>query len=146
VRRGVRPWTTILFLSSALLISYPFWFEYLLGNMEICIFLILAFAIIAFLRERWALSATLIGVAASMKLFPFVYLALFLSRRRYKAFAWGIATAIVTNIVSLWLVCPSLPAAYRGIRSGLATFQRVHMLSYLPLSTAFDLAPAKRIP
>ena len=138
VRRGVHPWTTILFLSSALLISYPFWFEYRLGNMEVCIFLILAFAIIAFWRERLILSATLIGVAASMKLFPFVYLALFLSRRRYKAFAWGIATAIITNIVSLWLVCPSLPIAYRGINSGLAAFQRLYMLTYLPIETGFD--------
>ncbi len=138
VRRGVHPWTTILFLSSALLISYPFWFEYLLGNMEICIFLIVAFGIIAFLRGHLVLSATLIGIAASMKAFPFVYLALFLSRRRYKAFAWGIATAVIANIVSLWLVCPSLPVAYRGIRSGLATFQRVHMLMYLPYQTAFD--------
>ena len=138
VRRGVHPWTIVFFLSSAFLFSYPFWFEYLLGNMEICIFLIVAFAIIAFLRGRLILSATLIGVAASMKLFPFVYLALFLSRRRYKAFAWGIATAIITNIVSLWLVCPSLPIAYRGIRAGLAAFQRHYMLSYLPIETSFD--------
>jgi hypothetical protein len=138
VRRGVHPWTIVLFLSSALLFSYPFWFEYLLGNMEVCIFLIVAFAIIAFMRGHMILSATLIGVAASMKLFPFVYLALFLSRRRYKAFAWGIATAVITNIVSLWLVCPSLPIAYRGVHAGLAAFELQYILPFLPMETGFD--------
>ena len=138
VRRGIGPGTTLLFLSSAAFFSYPFWFEYLLGNMEICIFLIVAFGIVAFLRQHFVLAATLIGVAASMKIFPFVYFALFLSRRKYKELALGVFAAAVTTLASLWLVCPSLPIAYRGVRSGLAAFQRLYILQFLPVETGFD--------
>ena len=138
VRMGVRPAAAALFLASTLLFSYPFWFEYLLGNIEICIFLIVAFAILAFLRGYLYLAAALIGLAASMKIFPFVYLALFLSRRSYRQFAFGILVAIISNVFSLWLVCPSIPVAYRGIQAGLESFRSLYMLRYLPIETGFD--------
>jgi hypothetical protein len=138
VQRGTRPWTTFLFLTSALLFSCPFWFEYLLGNLEICIFLIVAFGILAFLRRHFVLAAMLIGVAASMKIFPFVYFALFLSYRKYRELALGIFTVAVTSLVSLWLICPSLSIAVRGIWAGLAGFQTVYVLQYRPIETGFD--------
>jgi hypothetical protein len=106
--------------------------------MEICIFLIVAFGILAFLRRHFVLSATLIGVAASMKIFPFVYFALFLSRRKYKELALGVLAYAVTTLASMWLVCPSLPIAYRGVRSGLSAFQYLYILPYLPVETGFD--------
>jgi hypothetical protein len=138
VRRGVTRWKTALFLGSVLCVSYPFWFEYLLGNMEICIFLLVAFGLLAFWRGQLAVSATLIGVAASMKIFPFVFLALFLSRRKYREFALGIVVAAVVNVVALWAVCPSLGVSYRGIEAGLAAFRVRYMLRYLPVETGFD--------
>jgi hypothetical protein len=138
VQRGIAPRIATLFIGSALCFSYPFWFEYLLGNVEVCIFLIVAFGIVAFLRGQLVLSATLIGIAASMKIFPFVYLALFLSRRKYREFGLGIAVAAVMNVFSLWMVCPSLPVAYRGIEAGLAMFRTKYMLRYLPVETGFD--------
>jgi hypothetical protein len=138
VRRGVDPGTILFFLSSAAVCSYPFWFEYLLGNMEICIFLIVAFGILAFLRGHFVMSATLIGIAASMKIFPFVYFALFLSRRKYRELALGIFATAVTTVASLWLMCPSLQIAFRGVRSGLAAFQHMYILQFLPIETGFD--------
>jgi hypothetical protein len=138
VRRRVKRWVVFVFLISAALLSYPLWFEYLLGNMEICLFLIVAFGVIAFVREHFALSATLIGVASSMKIFPFVYLALFLSRRRYKDLALGLAAAAIVSIASMWLICPSLSIAYRGILSGLAAFKRAYVLQYIGIETGFD--------
>jgi hypothetical protein len=138
VRRGIDPGTILFFLSSAAVCSYPFWFEYLLGNMEICIFLIVAFGILAFLRGHFVMSATLIGIAASMKIFPFVYFALFLSRRKYRELALGIFATAVTTVASLWLMCPSLQIAFRGVRSGLAAFQHMYILQFLPIETGFD--------
>ena len=138
VQRGIEPVTSALFLLSALVFSYPFWFEYLLGNMEICIFLIIAFGVLSFLMEYFYLAAALIGLAASMKIFPFVYLALFLSRRQYRQFAFGILVAVISNLFSLWLVCPSLPISYRGIQAGLLAFRKLYMLRYLPIETGFD--------
>lgn len=138
VRRGVSTAMTALFLGTVLCVSYPFWFEYMLGNMEICIFLMVAFGVLAFLRGRLALAAVLIGVAGSMKIFPLVYLALFLSRRRYREFALGLMVAAAMNVFALWMVCPSLPVAYRGIQAGLEQFRLRYMLPYLPVETGFD--------
>jgi hypothetical protein len=138
VRLGISPVITLLFLTSTLVFSFPFWFEYLLGNMEVCIFVLVVFALLAFLHDRFYLSALIIGIAASMKLFPLVYFALLLSRRKYRQFAFGVATAIVMNIVSLWVVCPSLRVAYAGIKSGLAAFRSNYTLRFNPMETGFD--------
>lgn len=138
VRRGVSPALASVFLGSVALFSYPFWFEYLLGNMEICVFLIVAFAVLAFLRGYLYVAATLIGLAASMKIFPFVYLGLFLSRRQYRQAAFAVLVAIASNLVSLWVVCPSLSVAYRGINHNLDVFRQAYMLHFRPTETGFD--------
>jgi hypothetical protein len=138
VRRGARPWAAFLFLFAAGVLSYPFWFEFLLGNMEICVFLIVAFAVVALLRERFTLFATLIGVAASIKIFPFVYLALLLPRKKYKELAIGIAAAAVTTLAALRFESPSLPAAIHGTLAGLAEFKRYYILHFIPIETGFD--------
>lgn len=135
---GLRTSTVWWFLGSALLFSYPFWFEYVLGNTEVCIFLIVAAGILAFLRERLYLFAAFIGIAASMKIYPAIYLALLLSRKRYREFGFGVLVAAVMNVVSLWLVCPSLPIAYRGVERGLNTFRQIYVLRYRPMETGFD--------
>jgi hypothetical protein len=136
--RGLRSSTTAFFLGSLLLLSYPLWFEYTLANMEICIFLIVAFGLLAYLRGHLLLAAVLIGIAGSMKIFPLVYLALFLSRKKYREFALGILVAIVVNLAALWAVCPSLAQSYRGIQNGLAAFRLTYMLPFLPMETSFD--------
>lgn len=138
VERGVRASVTWCFLGSALLFSYPFWFEYVLGNTEVCIFLLVAAGILALLRDRLYLFAGLIGMAASMKIYPFIYLGLLISRRRYREFGFGVLVAALMNVVSMWLVCPSLPVAYRGITAGLNKFRHIYVLRYRPMETGFD--------
>jgi hypothetical protein len=117
VAKGISKATASLFVASALLFSYPFWFEYLLGNIEICVFLITAVGILAWLRGNLYLAAALIGAAGSMKIFPFVYLGLFLSRKQYRQFAFGFLTAAVLYPVSIWLACPSFAVALPQIKA-----------------------------
>lgn len=138
IRRGVSPALASVFLGSVALFSYPLWFEYLLGNMEICVFLIVAFAVLAFLRGYLYLAAALIGVAVSMKIFPLVYLGLFVSERKYRQAAFAVLIAVLLNLVSLWIVCPSLSVAYRGISHNLDVFRQDYMLRFRPIETGFD--------
>jgi hypothetical protein len=138
VRSGARRLLTVVFLASAFVFSFPFRFEYQLGNLEVCIFVILAVAIIAFLRGYGYTAAALIGVAASMKVFPAVYLALFLSRREYRKFSAGLVVAAAMNLLGLWFVCPSISVSYRGIQAGLGIFRAVYMLQYRLVDTGFD--------
>jgi hypothetical protein len=138
VRQGAGVPTAALFLSSAICFSYPFWFTYMLGNMEVCVFLIVAAGFLAYVRGYLYVAAGLIGLAASVKIFPFVYLALFLGRKKYPQFAFGVAAAVAANVSSLWLLCPSIPIAYRGIKSGLLAFRNLYILPFRPVETGFD--------
>jgi hypothetical protein len=138
VRRGAASLAVSCFLASALVLSYPLWFEYLLGNMEICVFFLVLVAVIAFLRDQFVLAAVLLGFAISLKIFPFVYLGLLFSRKKYRECVLAIGVAIVANVASLWLMCPSLPVAYRGVQQGLAAFRNQYMLTFLPVETGFD--------
>lgn len=138
VREGLGRWITALFLLTTLAVSYPFWFEALLGNMEFCIFLIVAFGVLAVLGERYYLGASLIGLAASMKIFPFVFIALLISRRKYWAVVYAAIVAAIANLFSLWLVCPDLRYSYAATGQNLREFSRQYMLRFLPVETGFD--------
>lgn len=138
IREGVRRRTTWLFLSFCLLTSYPFWFEYVLANMEICIFLMVAFAVLAFLRGHFYLAAGLIGVAGAMKIFPLIYMGLLLSRKKYRQMLFGIVFAGLLNVASLWIIYPSIAVSFHGIQTNLSAFRSSYMLRFLLEQTGFD--------
>jgi hypothetical protein len=99
------------------------------GNIEGLVAIVLAIGVYAVLRERFWLGATLIGFAASMKLFPFILLALLVSRRRWKEFAWGLAVAAFAAIASLAALGPTILAAQRHIADGLRFVNVAFILS-----------------
>jgi len=127
----------LLFVGSALLFSFPFWLEFSLGNMEICLFLLLAAAVLAFLRGHDYAAATLIGIATALKIYPFVFFAMLFSRRRFKPIAVGVAVVLALNFVSLWLLSGSFAASQRGVNDGIAWFRSHYMLRYRN-ETPFD--------
>lgn len=137
-RAGANSTTTTLFLFSMLAMSYPLWFVYSLGNMEVCIFLLVAFGILAFLRGHLYVAAVLLGFAAAMKIFPFVYFALLLTRKAYRQLAAGAVAAVALNLAALWIVCPPIPFAYRQVQQSLLNFRRDYMLPFLPFETGLD--------
>jgi hypothetical protein len=99
------------------------------ANIEGLVAILLAAGVYGVLRERYWLGATLIGLAAAMKLFPFILLALLLSRRRWKEFAWGLAVAALTTIVSLAALGPTIIDAQRHIADGLRFVDQAFILS-----------------
>ena len=138
IGRGLRARTTWLLLFSTLCVSYPLWFELVLANLEICVFLVVGAGMIAFLKERFYLAASIFAVAASMKIFPFVYLALLMARKKYRELAFGIAVVPVLNLVALWALCPSIGVAYRGLAAGFDSFRIHYALAFRPMETGFD--------
>ena len=121
----------------ALLLSYPLAFEIKQGNMEFFIFCFIAAGLWCFLsgHEHWA--ASLFAVAAAMKIFPFVYLGLFLSRRRFAPLLTAVVVLAVLSVASLYFVSPSLSASLHGISAGLAQVQQIITLRVIP-QTGFD--------
>lgn len=138
VRRGTSLIGTSFFLATSFLMSYPFWLNYLLGNLEIMIVVILGFGVVAFLRGHFYIAAALIGVAGSMKLFPFVFLGLFLSRRQYRQFAAAIVTGAALYPASIWMECPSFAVAREGMRAGAEAMSEGLILRWHATETGFD--------
>ena len=135
---GVSRIGAFLALIVFLVMAWPVRFVLQLGNTEMIVALILGVGILAALRGRWTLGAVLIGLAASMKLFPFVFLGLMLSRRRYRAFAWGVASAAISTVVSLALLGPTVMEAQQHIRDGLSFIKQVFVLLRVPDSLEFS--------
>jgi hypothetical protein len=84
--------------------------------------------LVFFLTNRGYSAAACFGLAASMKIYPVVYLGLLLVRRQYRQIVFGVGVLVVTTMVSLWLVYPSISVASREIDKGLDTFRVMYML------------------
>ena len=125
------------FLLMACLMSYPFWFEFDLANMEIWVWIFVASGVWAFLRDKPYLAAVLFAVAGSAKLFPFVFFALFLTRRKYGPILLGGAVAAVLSVGGLWMMYPNLRIAINGVKAGMGFFRSDYLLR-MRYETGFD--------
>jgi hypothetical protein len=115
---------SVLFVGSTAFLSYPLLFEIQRGNIEFLIWLFGALGIWCFLTGRTTASAVAIGVAASLKLYPFIFLGLFLPRRKYGGFLLGIATFAGVTLLSLYGIGPTIAAAARWNGEQIAAFSK----------------------
>lgn len=122
----------------AILLSYPLGLELGLGNLELCIFFLTASGLWCFFGDRKYGGAVLLGIAAGMKLYPAIYLGLYLARKEFKALFVAAACAVALNIAGLWLIGPSIAYSYRQVKYGLAVFRLHYMRTYLPAETGID--------
>lgn len=136
--RGLSTGVAIGVAGIALLLSWPALLLFDRANVEIFVWLALAVGTWAYARNREWTAAAMFGIAASLKLFPFVYLALFLSRRKFGKLLFGAMTFAVTMIASLAILGPTTRTAYAGISNGLAFFQKEYMMTYKPGETGLD--------
>lgn len=136
--RGANPQTTFSFLCICFLLSYPLWFLVDRGNLEAVSWLMVALGVFFYWKKKWYIAAMTLGVAASMKLFPLVFLGLLIGARKYRAFVCGIFSAIVATILSTWFVGPTFKIASSGIAQGLQYFQFQYALQVHKAEIGFD--------
>jgi hypothetical protein len=96
---------------STLLLSYPLVFLLDRGNIEAVIWVFVLLGIVAYTRNRMFTSAILWAVAASMKLFPCLLFAMFLAKRKYRAFGFAIAATATITLLALAGVGPTIRQA-----------------------------------
>ena len=113
-RAGINPWTATLFPLSVAAFSFPIARLVHQGNIELVVWILTATGVYSWIREKNELAAVLWGLAAAMKLFPLVLLALLLPSRRWRAFAAGLITFIATTLWSLWWLGPTVADAWHG--------------------------------
>jgi len=123
VRVGVALATAVLMPLSLVLISFPIERLVHQGNIEIVLWMLTALGVLAFLRGHDDAAALLWGLAAAMKLFPLVLLVLLLPRRKWRAFAEGVATFVGATVWALWWLGPSVRVAWAGTMVNVFRYQ-----------------------
>ena len=125
--RGLAVSTASGFAALLLICSWPAILVIDRGNMEICVWIALALAMWAYATGRGYLAASFFGVAAALKLFPFIFLTLFFSTRRFKELLAGVAVFFALSIARLAVLGPTIPIAAPGIADGLHYFAVAYM-------------------
>ena len=138
LRRGLPAKGSLAKVGLGVVCAFPLWFGFQRGNIEIVVWLFLALGVWAFTRRRGYSAAVCFGIAASLKLVPFVYLALLVPRRQYKQIACGLAVFAGMTLLGYAFIGPTIPMAYHGIQAGLGAFQ-VEFLTHVEIKGAgFD--------
>jgi hypothetical protein len=137
-RQGLAPSPANRFTAGALLLAFPFLFCFQRANIEIIVWLFLALGIWAFVSGREYSAAGCIGLAASIKFVPIIYLALFVSRRRYKPVFFGVLVAVAVMLLSLSFLGPTISGAWQGINLGLNAFQEDFVKNFAVDHVGFD--------
>ena len=138
--RGIVLWKAAAFVCTCALLSYPIYFEFRQSNTEPFILLLLGLAVWSMLRGHDNTAAALLGVAGSMKIYPFIFLGLYLVRRRVGPLVVSALTAVVLTLVSLRYLTPSILFSWHGIGDGLANYN-VEFEHFIPLTIGYDHSP-----
>ena len=114
IRAGIDVWTATLFPVTMAAMSFPIARLVHQGNIELLVWMLTATGTWAWARKKDGLAAILWGLAAAMKLFPLVLLALLLPRKRWGAFLLGTMTFVVATVWALWWLGPTIADAWHG--------------------------------
>jgi hypothetical protein len=115
---GVRSGAMLAF---AFLLSYPIWFEFVRANCEFLVWCVLTVGLWALVRRKPYLAAACFGVAGAMKLYPFIFLGLLVSRKQYRQLLFGLAVSGTAYVSALWLESGSVALSWRYRGDGLAS-------------------------
>jgi hypothetical protein len=136
--RGASKTQTAILIGSGFLLSYPFWFLFERANVEMINWLLIALGVAAYWNKRWYSAGAGIGIAISLKIYPFVFLGLLLSARKYRAIVWALIVCAVTSIMSTWILGPTFSIASSEIAKGIQDFQLHYTLQVNSHHIGFD--------
>jgi len=147
IRRGLNRSHAIALMAMVVVTSFPLWFELKQANVEIVVWLLLTLGLYCFFRDpdltgfSGYAAAACFGIAAAMKVYPLLYLALFLPRRPFrqsaKALATGLAAALAVAIPAQWLEYSHLLESWRLSSEQMASYRYIISLKQL-LNAGFD--------
>lgn len=113
-KQGIGAWESTLFPLTVVLFSFPIAGLLVRGNIELFLWILAATGVWLFLRGREDAAALLWGLVAAAKLYPILFLALLLPRRKWRAFALGVATFLGATAAALKWLGPTMGVALHG--------------------------------
>ena len=137
-RSGASRLATLAFVGTVLATSWPAFLVMDRGNMEVLVWVCLVIAVWAYWTGRGYLAACFFGLAAALKLFPFIFVGLFISRREWRKLTVAILVFLCTSVVSLAFMGPNILEAYRQIAHGIDFFRIEYMSHWRPYENGVD--------
>lgn len=128
----------IAFTAAFFAFNYPLRTLFESANTEGIVAILAAFGVFYVLRDRCWLGGALIALAGTLKIFPFILLALLLSKRRYREFVFALIVAFAVNLASLAIVGPTIAEAQRRIADGIHYVQVTFIYSVNPAAVTFN--------
>lgn len=114
VAYGLSPRIASPFLVTLVLASFPFWRMVPQGNIELFLWIFTATGVWLYLRGHDDAAAVVWALAAATKLYPIIFLVLFLPRKKYRAFFLGVAVFVGATVASLAYLGPTIAVAGKG--------------------------------
>jgi hypothetical protein len=123
MQRGISATTATLFPFSIAVLSFPIPALLERGNIELFLWIFASLGIVAFVRGRNTLAALLWALAAATKLYPVLFFALFLARKKFGAFALAVVAFLAVTWLSMFWIGPSVSLALHGSLHNIFGFQ-----------------------
>jgi hypothetical protein len=137
-RRGAGFASAALFLCVCGVASYPLYVNFWLGNTELVLGVLLGFGLYFVLKEKSWAAATCLGFAASLKIYPLLFLLLLLPKKHYRQIAYALALFVVVNLVGLWAMSGSVARSWAGVNEGLEYYKTNYALTFHSHDFALD--------
>ena len=123
-RIGASRWASVGLVTVMLAGAFPFDFMLERGNLELVVWILVFVGLFLYVRGREYPAAVVLGIAASLKIFPVIFCGILLHRRRYSALCVSLMTAGLCDGLSLWYAGPTLRAAFRGFNRTVTNYQQ----------------------
>jgi Glycosyltransferase family 87 len=130
ISHGIAPWTATLFPLTIVLVSFPIAGLLQRGNIEVFLWIFAAAGSWAYIEGYDDVAAILWALAAASKLYPVIFFALLLPRRKYRALAVGIVTFVAASLLSMEWLGPSIAVAWKGSLANVFGYQGVRVAQW----------------
>ena len=137
-KRHLRLAHAIAFTALMVLTSWPLLFLIERGNIEVAVILLTFLGAALFWRDSPWLAAVCWGLAASLKIYPAILLAMYLSRSQWRLFVLGLATFAAALWLSFWYIGPTVSLAAHGTLSGIGGFVETYADHYRRFELGHD--------
>ncbi len=104
------------------LLSYPFWFAFERGNLEEFIFIFLGIFLYFYQKKKFYWAAFMIACAGAMKVYPLVFLLIFIAERQYRAAIFCMLMTAILTIISLCILQGGFFSNFHSMLSSISAY------------------------
>jgi Glycosyltransferase family 87 len=138
VRRLARDRLPQIAIWLTLVLGFPALFLMDRGNIEVFLWLFVLLGIVAFVRDSQYTAALLFALAGSMKIYPLIFLLLFIPRRQYKALALGAFAVCAFSGLAIVGIGPNIRETLHAISHNASLVRVAYFFHLSPGEIRFD--------